>query len=367
MIATTALDRFRAGVLADSRAAQALARYHDPVAFEAAAIEWADAQDIPIVADDLRRRLPPIPQTEWPPIGWLPVSIGATVEWLHFARAPLVEAFFDDSIRLAAARPFNRLFRCSTPLAALIDGAAGLEPSGMIFHMSRCGSTLAAQMLAAVPGQVVVSEPQPIDAILAAEDLDEVTRIAALRALASAFARCNPGGRLFLKLDSWHSRALPLLRRAFPETGWVFLYREPVEVLVSHLRQPGRQTVPGLVPAGFLGLDDTGLPGADFTARVLAQICKAVLDHWDSAGALVNYCELPDAVLTGILPHFGVNLSPAEREAMAHAGRRDSKRGGTFAQDAEAKRREAPADVRSAAQRHLAECHARLCALRNRG
>jgi hypothetical protein len=40
--------------------------------------------------------------------------------------------------------------------------------------------------------------------------------------------------RLFLKLDCWHMRDLPLFRRAFPNTPWVFLYRDPVEVLVSH-------------------------------------------------------------------------------------------------------------------------------------
>jgi hypothetical protein len=36
-------------------------------------------------------------------------------------------------------------------------------PDGFVFHMSRCGSTLVAQMLAVVPDHVVVSEAEPLD------------------------------------------------------------------------------------------------------------------------------------------------------------------------------------------------------------
>ena len=66
--------------------------------------------------------------------------------------------------------------------------------------------------------------------------------------------------RLFEKFDAWHSFDLPFLRRAFPETPWIFLHRNPVEV--------------------------------------------------------IDYAELPDAVTSKIAQHFHLTLSPADIEKM---------------------------------------------------
>src|SRR5438874_313448 len=66
-----------------------------------------------------------------------------------------------------------------------------LRPSGLIFHMSRCGSTLVSQMLAALPANIVVSEAPPIDAIVQAYRLmpnaDEERYAHWLAALTCAF------------------------------------------------------------------------------------------------------------------------------------------------------------------------------------
>ena len=49
----------------------------------------------------------------------------------------------------------------------------------------------------------------------------------------------------FVKFDSWNTLDLALIRRAFPDVPWIFLYRDPVEVIVSHMRQRGSQMIPG--------------------------------------------------------------------------------------------------------------------------
>src|SRR5678816_558328 len=103
-----------------------------------------------------------------------------------------------------------------------------------IFHMSRCGSTLVAQMLAALERNIVISEARPIDQVLGAK-VDEERRIAWLRWIVNALAqRRRPAEEFFfIKLDAWHVLHLPLIQRAFPNTPWVFLYRDPIEVMVS--------------------------------------------------------------------------------------------------------------------------------------
>jgi hypothetical protein len=103
----------------------------------------------------------------------------------------------------------------------------------------------------------------------------------------------------------------------------------------------------------------------DYCARVLGVICRAVLDHHPMGGGLLlNYCELPGAVTTAILPHFGIVCRDDERERMRHAAERDAKSPNVpFAGDTQNKQRAATPSVRNAAGRHLGDIYERLEAL----
>jgi hypothetical protein len=249
-------------------------------------------------------------------------------------------------------------------------------PDGLVFHMSRCGSTLVSEILAEAPANRVVAEAEPIDSAirLASSDpgIGQDGHVAAVRATVAALGDDpkRETRRYFVKLDCWHTLALPLLRAAFPATPWCFVYRDPVEVLVSHARRPGMHVVPGLLPPELFGFspDEQAMPGPEYAARVLARIGEAVLEHWDvGGGLLVDYRELPDAVFTRILPHFGAEPDTAERQAMDAASRRDAKTPyESFVPDSEQKQREAGEAIRAAAAAHLAPIHARLEALRAR-
>jgi hypothetical protein len=99
---------------------------------------------------------------------------------------------------------------------------------------------------------------------------------------------------------------------------------------------------------------------------VLATICRAVLDHaGEGCGLLINYRELPEALFTKVLPHFGLAFDDREREAMRLAAQRDAKAPSfAFAGDAEAKQREATAHLRTLAEQHLGGVYRALEALR---
>ena len=62
--------------------------------------------------------------------------------------------------------------------------------------------------------------------------------------------------------------SLGTVRRAFPDVPWVFLFREPVQVLASHLRQRGAHMVPGAIDPALFGLDP-GIDRADAARGVL--------------------------------------------------------------------------------------------------
>lgn len=384
------LDRFRTLVAADDALQRELALADRPDTFIAAACAAAGARGLALGPEDLapiferdplglQPREPPADRGPlWPSADWLPVAVsgGADgtigVDWAHFGGARLTEPFFIGSARHASARPLNQLIRFRTALDDFIDHEApggALVPDGFIFHMSRCGSTLVAQMLAALPDTILVSEAPPLDAIVmlaARADWPEARRIAALRAMVCALGRARAGeSRYLVKLNASHALALPLFRRAFRDAPWLFLYREPAQVLASQMVHRGAELAPQFVPSEYYGIEDgIGLPPLEHGARVLARICAAAIEQEGQSGGLfVNYDALPGAVFSLILPHFGIVRGAAEQAAMAAVAARDAK---APERPFEGARPAIPDKAREAADRHLASVYRRLEAIARR-
>ena len=380
------LDRFRAAVSAEPALERRLGEIAEMMDFIGVVVAEAAARGItldPVAVEramaldplGLDRFLPkPITGDAMPGPAWLPAAIveaptGLAIDWFYLGEKGLSDPFFEDSIRRGRSLPLSRLIRHRTPLATLSEsvGATGAVPGGLIFHLSRCGSTLVAQMLAALPGAVVVSEPAPFDWVLQyahnATGQPIAQRLALIRAMAAVLGRHTIGGHGFvIKLDSWHTRALPLLAQVFPQTRWIFLYRDPLEIMVSQFRQRGFQTIRGGIGQSVFGIDEAGLSEEEYCACLLERTCAPILDAIDGpSGMLINYAELPGAVEHRILPHFGIALNPAARPALAEATARDAKAPyTTFAPDTDAKRREASAAVRAAVARYLDAPYRRL-------
>ena len=380
------LDRLFACVLAEAPLQQELAALDSSDEFVARAVEAARRRGIGLDARTIETAMT-APNSgagagggDAPPAGWLPVATRwrngvLALRWSYFGEARLRAPFFAMDVRSTVGKPFNRLVRPESAVDRLLHrphAPALAQPSGLIFHMSRCGSTLVAQMLAACADNVVISEAAPIDDVVRAcqvrPGLSEEEQARWLSAIVGALGGPRAGERrLFVKLDCWHTLAFPLFRRAFPDVPWVFLYRDPVEVLVSQRRMPGLQMIPGAL--GRPELD--GIPPShdrpeDYRARVLARICEPVAhQHARGGGLLVNYRDLPQALWTTILPHFGIEPSPEERAAMAKTAKYDAKMPGfEFTPDAAARRHAAEPATRAAAAEWLADIYARLEALR---
>jgi hypothetical protein len=374
------LDRFRAAVRTDAALQADLAAFDDAAAFAAHARERAQALGIALTAEALAGALrddpagltrwtlaPPTPELPLP--GWLPTAIvptaqGICIDWAFFGDRGLREPFFEDTTRQVLRRPLNRLTRYRTPLGALPQIVQRLpvrEPSGFIFHMSRCGSTLAGQMLAADPGTAVISEAGAIDMLLMLDNpLAPASGEAQAKLLRALILALGHGSRAAVfKFHSWHALALPLFRRLFPTTPWLFLYRDPAEVLASQLRDDGMQAI----PVGLFFPPDQGAPSAaeDRCLTILRRTCEAVVAPFaQGGGLLLNYDQLPGAVASRVLPHFGI-ASAADMDA---AARRDAKSPAkVFEADSLAKRGRLTAAQHEAVQRETGAIYARLEAL----
>lgn len=310
--------------------------------------------------------------------GWLPIRAWSRdgewrVDWCWFGEQRLTRPFYRDDVDLALRLPFNQAFRRDTPLATLLDWQAaspGLSPSAFIFHASRCGSTLLAQMLARLDSHIVLSEPPPLDQLLRAHygsELRGAEQSAAIRAMLSALGHRRDGqaSRLVVKLDAWNLHELPLLRHCFPDTPWLFLYRDPLEIAASHLQQPGMHMVPGLLGESPLNLaEEAPAPRELFIARRLGRLLQvAVEQHRQYGGLLLNYSELPMALGGRLRTMFGLD---AGQVAMAlESSWRNAKRPEqAFAADAQRKRDEASTPLREAVSRWAATPYHDLEALR---
>lgn len=305
--------------------------------------------------------------------GWLPIRVWQEagqwqVDWCWFGDTRLHQPFFRDAVEDALRLPFNQAFRRKTALSTLTDWqvcSPGLTPSAFIFHSSRCGSTLVSQMLARLDNHIVISEPPPLDALLRS-DLPAVERRAAIKGLLPAYGQCRRGveQRLVIKLDAWNIGELPLLRECFPETPWLFLYRDPLEIAVSHLRRPGVHMVPGMIGTSVLD-DEFPFSGReDYIARRLGRLLASGLAQCQAFGGwAVNYSELPQAMAGRLAAFFALDIEQ-RRQVFAAVGQHAKQPSQVFVGDGDDKRREASALLRERVGRWAREPYEGLEQLR---
>jgi hypothetical protein len=305
----------------------------------------------------------------WAPLRLRDTAAGLQVEWVE--GGPVASDDFElaaSALRAEAAAGRRKLHWTDIATLEETGSAAGPDPAGFIFHVSRCGSTLLTSVLAALEESSVVAESVMLDDILdkgKMAGLPAETISARLRGFLRAHARLARPGRSFVKFDCDHLFHFELIRRTFPAAPWIFLYRDPLEVVVSHARQRGLPMVPA--PGEMAKWEGCGhRPMAElvdeYTAWKIGRICDAAAGaHRAGTSLLVNYCDLVARLNKGILPFFGVSPNAAERERIAAGLHRDAKHPETtFQPDSANKKRAATPHQQAATERWARPGYERL-------
>jgi len=258
--------------------------------------------------------------------------------------------------------------------ALAAKGVTPLPPSGFVFHESRVGSTLVANMLAAVPTNVVYSESSPLPPVLSrCHGCDAARRRDLLRKIVDLMgASPRYHTHLFYKFQSITVPNMKILLDAFPDTPWIFVYRDPVQTMMSHfkngvgngpcLRARSRPPPATLAVLGMDAAHASRAPKEDYCAAHLAMLTNSALDADASSpkGLLVDYASMPGSILGHVIPnHFGVRLA-AEDARRVYAtsqtyskARGSAKLGGEWKGDNEQKERAATDAVKAAADAYL--------------
>jgi hypothetical protein len=290
--------------------------------------------------------------------GWLPVD-AVVVEgqpgllWMNMDGVDLAEPFFQQTVDRVRSGHFagEERFTELDTLVQLEKTFDSVPPSGFIFHSSRCGSTLVANACRAIEGSIVLSEPPAVDKLVARfiTDADDRTKEMLysifLRATVAALGQRRTGRErhLFIKFACCSVSQIERIRRIWPNVPWVFLYRDPIETIVSNmqnlpswLQDEDHRVLASIVSAS--AAEVAAMTREELCARAIAAFYTTAHRVANDRALLLNYDQLSPA---NVLEFFAVVPTAAEMEIIARQSQNYSKAtpaaARTFVADTEAK------------------------------
>lgn len=230
-----------------------------------------------------------------------------------------------------------------------------VKPAGFIFHMARCGSTLACRMLQATSQVLVLSEPLLIQTLLYGGQISSQERVSYLRRLLGLYQKglSQDHQGMVIKWSSACTRHIELIQQAFPGVPCLFIHRHPEEVLMSYLK--GRPEGWHLADQHYYAPHLQPPTGSNFletAARYMASTC-----YFATQGQglhRLDYQTMPSAVAIELPQFFGLDFEAKHREAMLTAAKFYSKDASTtveFDRKSELILRVPPPEVTEVAQR----------------
>ncbi|MDA6068558.1 sulfotransferase family protein [Flavobacterium sp. AC] len=276
-----------------------------------------------------------------PLLNWIPIKLiekdnEIYFEWLYLADLKYDDPFFDETIAKCKSHTYNsKPFKAVSILENLRDWSNELisvELKSLVFHVSRCGSTMLSQSLATSSENIMISEAPIIDQILRSDHFswDEKTLLIKSVIKLLGQKRFPEQQHLIIKLDAWHIFNVDYLRSIFPETPFALLYRNPIEVLKSHQKMAGMHMIPNLLPSDVFGITAVEINEISFQqyrVLVLEKYFQGFLDFYDIDQNVVrlNYNEGMKNVIEKFISYIKVDYGATELDKMYERLKKHSK------------------------------------------
>lgn len=248
-------------------------------------------------------------------------------EWIYLADIKYAEPFFEETISKCKSHAYNsQSFKIVSTIENLIDWSKELisvELKSLVFHVSRCGSTMLSQSLATSSENIMISEAPIIDEILRSDTFNLEKKAALLKAVIALLGqkRFPEQNNLIIKLDAWHIFNADFLRSVFPEIPFALLYRNPIEVLKSHQKRTGMHMVPNALPSHVFGISAKEIDEISFQqygGLVLEKYFQGFLNFYerDQNVTKLNYNEGMKNVIEKFISFINVDYNSDELEKM---------------------------------------------------
>ena len=286
--------------------------------------------------------------------GLIPVQLSRShALWMDMNGYHCYEGFFHQSLSAYEAMTSSRPQRFSSTLDFLTDPPEGaIPPSGFIFHMGRCGSTLLAKVLARSRSHLVFSEAAPHNQIWRIlHPGDPQRNIAMYRNLLLAMGRPRLASYRahIVKFTSFNIVNFQFIRAAFPEVPALFLFRDPAQALDSYRRRN---------PA-WMGVDLSIGTTWHAAEAAIEAFFEAALSIRDPSFQCVDHAHLTPDLLPAVLRFFHLDPSTEEMRLMASQFSWDAKSG------SRSRRFEPAPRATAAVSTRLRELHGRVAALKS--
>jgi hypothetical protein len=298
------------------------------------------------------------------------------IKWIDIGDADFKEPFFHETIaRLESSPTVITELDSLLQLEKITDT---VEPDGFIFHSSRCGSTLLANACKVLEDSIVISEAPVLDKLATRFFTDapdhspkELLYMLFLRAAVNLLGRPRKGSerRYFVKFACTTTLQLERIRRVWPAVPIVFLYRDPLEIIVSNLKATPEWMQPGPNPAtaaAIVGVDQVELykiSAEEFCARAVGRFFGAAVSINSPQIRVLNYSRARTEWLVDALNHFGVVPNTSEADAIEQVSRlysKDLAGRQAFISDSAAKRASATEEIIEMADRWARASYERL-------
>ncbi len=292
--------------------------------------------------------------------------------WMDMAGVDLAEPFFQQTVERAKRDGSERreLFTEFDVLLQLEKQLDSVRPTGFIFHSSRCGSTLVANACRAINNSIVLSEANAIDKLIArfftdVGDIKASLYSVFLRGVVNTLGQRRAGNEehLFIKFACCSFAQIERIKRIWSNVPCLFLYRDPVETIVSNLKDvppwmldKDRRVLASIINASPDEVAE--MPLEEMCARTIGSLFSTAHRLANDGLLLLNYKQLSVPVISSVLRFFKVSPSTAELETIAHASQTYSKQAGAkraFVADTDAKQKLASEAVREAAAKWATE------------
>ena len=292
--------------------------------------------------------------------GWLPVDAVVVdgrpgLWWMDMSGVSLTEPFFQQTVERARAE--NNQGEQFTEFDVLLQLEKVLDsvpPTGFIFHSSRCGSTLVANACRGITNSIVLSEANAIDKLIARFITDapqgsvkESIYSVLLRAVVHALGQRQTGSEqhLFIKFSCCSFAQIERIKRIWPRVPSLFLYRDPVETIVSNINSvppwlvdDDRRVLASITGASPAEVEEMRIE--ELCARTIGSLFSIANRVADDNTMLVDYNQLSVPVISSVLRFFKVSPSADEMLAIERASGVYSKEASgtrTFVADSDAK------------------------------
>mmetsp|Transcript_28901 Transcript_28901/g.34351 ORF Transcript_28901/g.34351 Transcript_28901/m.34351 type:complete len:473 (-) Transcript_28901:96-1514(-) len=302
------------------------------------------------------------------------------LDWSQYKSDPSSIPMFKDLVKPCNARnSFTYDLKEIVNLATAMDNPDihAMEPSGFIFHESRCGSTLVANALTAMDPEQhrVYSESRPLIRAIRAcgiggKECPSQVGVELIQDVVYIMGRTRDSLEkgLFFKIQSLGTKYIDVVLEAFPNTPWIFVYREPVQIITSQLKhgvkkancvkQYGHISHEKKLFLTSIGRSEKELSPVEKCAVHLSTICDAAIvaiSRSKGKGIRISYDNIVNKLIEDVIPrHFLIAITDERRERIIDVSGKYSKgrahKAGEWKEDSKDKEELATSEIRQASK-----------------